>query len=102
METTFGVAEIEGHIWTDLYKKPLYCVGVVDSDGEIEPFADDYIAEVAEITIEDYVGKMEEITDDRFSYAYVSDNTMLRETDTYFLKKEDAQKLADYLNGIDD
>lgn len=101
----FGVVEITDHIWKNIYPKPIYCIGVIDENdiSEIEPFSDDYLAEVAEIDFEDFVYEIENSVGSDMSkvltYQYISDNGWHRSTDTYFIDKESAQNMADFLNG---
>lgn len=98
----FGVIKAEEHPWSYILERDLYCIGYRQSaEDEFEPFCDQYLAELADVSIEELVDTMESFCEgvEKITHLYRSDNGGQIDTDTYFLYEEHAKRIADFLNG---
>lgn len=99
----FGVVDFEkGTHPFDNFDDDLYCIGFNRED-ECEALCDEDMAFGANLSLKDYIEKIGEVVGDdptqtltyNYTTSYGHDLT-----DTYFKYKGDAEKFAEYLNGL--
>lgn len=88
------------------YMNASFCLGIDAGNGG-EALSDDAIAEEAGIPVETLIDKINEILYTRpgrlriFQYVVSDNGPERRMTDTYFLYKEDAKQVVEWLNSLE-